>query len=66
MTNQEVQVVNQHQDLNQEEKMEKVQEVVERKSDLETGIRIEKEEVIEIEIDRAQPKEVVLQTISPA
>ena len=66
MTNQEVQVVNQHQDLNQEEKMEEVQEVVERKRDLETGIRIEKEGVIETETARAQLKEVGFQTISPA
>ena len=44
--------------------MEEVQEVVERKRDLETEIRIEKEEVIETA--RAQPKEVVFQTISPA
>ena len=62
MTNQEVQVLNQ--DLIQEEKMEEAQEMVERKKDLETEIRIEEEEVIETA--RAQPKEVVSQMISPA
>ena len=65
MTNLEVQVVNQRQDLNQEEKMEEVQEVVEKR-DLETGIKIEKEEVIETETARAQLKEVDFQTTSPA
>ena len=51
MTNQEVQVLNQ--DLIQEEKMEEAQEMVERKKDLETEIRIEEEELIETA--RAQP-----------
>ena len=54
MTNLEVQVVNHHQDHNQEE-------VVENR-DLETGIKRGEKVVIQIETARAQLKEVDLQT----
>ena len=57
MTNLEVQVVNHHQDHNQEE-------VVENR-DLETGIKRGEKVVIQIETARAQLKEVDLQTTSP-
>ena len=62
MINQEVHVLNQ--DLIQEEKMGKAQEMVERKEDLETERVIEEEEAIETAT--AQPKEVDSQMISPA
>ena len=61
MINQEVQVLNQ--DLIQEEKMEKAQDMVEKIEDLEIERVIEEQEAIETVT--AQPKEVGSQMTSP-